>query len=205
MIVYTETNFLLELALEQEQHTSCEELLQLAESKTLTLAIPAFSVTEAVTKLRRTNVERRELQQRLNPQRRELKRTQSFTQAEDDAFAKVAEALIRNAQGAELRFLQLEARLFQAVRFLPLDSAVAAEVSKYINNHELTPPDATVLASIMVDLKHGGGPSCFLNRNARDFEQPSIKELLNQRNCRLIAQFDRGLSYVQSMLKGAQP
>ncbi len=205
MIVYVETNFLLELALQQEQHASCEAFLQLAESRAATLTAPAFSVIEAVTKLRRTYTERRELQQRLNPQRRELKRTQSFTQAEDDAFTKVAEALIRNTQAAEQRFAQIEARLFQAVRFLPLDAAVAAEISKYINNYGLKPPDATVLASIMKDPQLGKSPSCFLNKDAKGFEQPSIKELLNQHRCRLIAHFDNGLSYVQTALKGARP
>jgi predicted nucleic acid-binding protein len=205
VIVYVETNFLLELALQQEQHASCEAFLQLAERRAVTLTAPAFSVTEAVTKLRRINTDRQELQQRLNPQRRELKRTQSFTPAEDDAFAKVAEALIRSAHAAEQRFAQLEARLFQAVRFLPLDAAVAAEVSRYVNNHGLTPPDATVLASIMRDPQLGKGPSCFLNRNAKDFEQPSIKELLNQYNCRLIGHFENGLLYVQTTLRQAQP
>ncbi len=93
---------------------------------------------------------------------------------------------------------------FSPVRFLPLDAAVAANVSKYISNYELTPPDATVLASIMMDPHLGKSPSCFLNRNAKDFEQPSIKQLLTQHTCRLIVKFDSGLSYIENALKGTK-
>lgn len=45
--LFVETNFLLELALEQEQTAACEALLGLAEAGAITLSIPAFSVFEA--------------------------------------------------------------------------------------------------------------------------------------------------------------
>ena len=41
MTVYVETNFVLELALGQEQSESCREVLRLAESDALVLAVPA--------------------------------------------------------------------------------------------------------------------------------------------------------------------
>ena len=205
MIVYVETNFLLELALEQEQHASCEGLLQLAEAKAITLAMPAFSVTEAVAKLKRTYDERFELQKRLNDQRRELSRTLGFMKVDDDAFTAVAIALIRSAQAAEPRFAQLERRLFQTVRLLPLDAAVASEVSRYSRDYKLKPPDATILASVMKDPHSGQGPSCFLNSNTKDFGQAFIIDLLKQRDCKLIGSFDGGLSHVQNALKSARP
>jgi predicted nucleic acid-binding protein len=46
MRVYVESNFLLELVLEQEQHHACEELLTLAASRTIELALPAFALIE---------------------------------------------------------------------------------------------------------------------------------------------------------------
>jgi hypothetical protein len=45
--VYVETNFVLELALEQAQHAECEEILRLAESKSVEIALPAFSFVES--------------------------------------------------------------------------------------------------------------------------------------------------------------
>ncbi|MGB6295983.1 MAG: hypothetical protein WBF90_07325 [Rivularia sp. (in: cyanobacteria)] len=44
MDVYVESNFVLELALLQEQHKSCQELLDLAEIKKIRLIVPAFSL-----------------------------------------------------------------------------------------------------------------------------------------------------------------
>lgn len=205
MIVYVETNFLLELALEQQQHASCEGLLQLAEGKAITLAMPAFSVTEAVAKLKRAYDERFDLQKRLNDQRRELSRTRGFAKDDDDAFAAVAVALIRGAQAAEPRLAQLEERLFQAVRFLPLDAAVASEVSRYSRDYKLKSPDATILASVMKDPQLGQEPSCFLNRNTKDFGQAFIIDLLKQRACKLIGSFDDGLAHVRNALKSARP
>jgi predicted nucleic acid-binding protein len=200
VIVYVETNFLLELALQQEQHASCEELLRLAESKAITLSIPAFSVLEATQRLRSMKVERGKLQKEVNYQGHEINRTHGF--GKEAAFAAVADALVRHVQQAELSLAQLEARLFQVVRFLPLDAAVAAELSKCIEDYKLKPPDATVLASVMKDPQLGQERSCFLNRNTEDFDRLSIVDLLKQRNCTLIGHFDHGLRHVQSVLKG---
>ena len=47
MIVFVESNFILEIAYLQEQHESCEELLALGEKAQIVLKLPAFSVIEA--------------------------------------------------------------------------------------------------------------------------------------------------------------
>jgi hypothetical protein len=48
VIVYVETNFVLELALLQQEHEECETLLDLAkEHSYMELALPAFSIGEA--------------------------------------------------------------------------------------------------------------------------------------------------------------
>ena len=42
MRVYVETNFLLELVLSQEQHQSCDEIIALCQSASISLTLPAF-------------------------------------------------------------------------------------------------------------------------------------------------------------------
>ncbi len=42
MRVYVESNFVLELVLEQEQHQACEEILALAASRTIELVLPTL-------------------------------------------------------------------------------------------------------------------------------------------------------------------
>lgn len=47
MIVYVESNFILELAFLREEHESCKTLLELAESNEIELVLPAFSIGES--------------------------------------------------------------------------------------------------------------------------------------------------------------
>jgi len=46
MIVYVESNFVLELAFLQEEYERCLELLRLAESQDIHLVLPAVSIGE---------------------------------------------------------------------------------------------------------------------------------------------------------------
>jgi hypothetical protein len=51
--VYVESNFVLELALLQEQHAACEAIVQLCEAGDLRLVLPAYSFMEPFETLRR--------------------------------------------------------------------------------------------------------------------------------------------------------
>ncbi len=55
MIVYVETNFILELAFEQDQHQAVDEIIILAESNKINLAFPGFSISESLSKVIRTS------------------------------------------------------------------------------------------------------------------------------------------------------
>lgn len=46
MIVYIESNFVLELAYLQEEHESCTKILNLSEADNIELVIPAYCVGE---------------------------------------------------------------------------------------------------------------------------------------------------------------
>jgi hypothetical protein len=61
MIVYVESNFLLEIALVQEQSVGAENILALAQSKKITLIVPAFALAEPYWTLRKNGDARRKL------------------------------------------------------------------------------------------------------------------------------------------------
>jgi hypothetical protein len=46
MDVYVESNFVLEVALLQEQHESCEKIIELSEAAKAHLIVPAYSLVE---------------------------------------------------------------------------------------------------------------------------------------------------------------
>ena len=50
MRVYVESNFILELVLEQEQRHACEEILTLAAGRTIELALPAFALIDPTSR-----------------------------------------------------------------------------------------------------------------------------------------------------------
>ena len=56
ILLYVETNYILELAFAQEQSESCQRLLEISEQGNLRLVIPAFSISECFeTLIRRSN------------------------------------------------------------------------------------------------------------------------------------------------------
>ncbi len=79
MIVYVESNFVLELAFLQEEYESCLELLHLAESEAIHLVLPAFSVGEPYEVWVRRSKQRRELRDQL---RRFFKKNFPYEDAE---------------------------------------------------------------------------------------------------------------------------
>jgi hypothetical protein len=48
--------------------------------------------------------------------------------------------------------------------------------------------------------RNNQAPSCFLNRNSRDFDDPDVLGALEQRNCRMLSRFSSGLSYIVHQL-----
>ena len=46
MDIYVESNFVLELALLQEHHESCEKIIQLCEASKVKLILPAYTLVE---------------------------------------------------------------------------------------------------------------------------------------------------------------
>lgn len=198
MIVYVETNFVLELVLRQEQHASCEELLALAQGQSLELAFPGFSLLEPYHTLRRRERSRVRLKEELTGEIGQLRRT-------DDYRARLAEAehiasiLIEVGARHWSRLEEIRRALLDVATVLPLDEACLRQASSLEARHDLSAEDACVLASVRNHLD-ASAPSeaCFLNRNFKDFDDPDIVEDLKRRNCRLIPSFSDGLKYVQN-------
>jgi predicted nucleic acid-binding protein len=197
--VYAETNFVLELALEQEQHTECEALIELIEKRNdLELAIPAFCFAEPFETIRRRQHARGEFKNQLDRELRELKRSPRF--ANETASVELGEILVRSIQEAGVRLDSISEKLLRVANILPLTTEVLSDAAKYKRDFGLFYPDALVLASVLRDAGSRQEPSCFLNRNTKDFDDPSLSALLERFNCKLIGRFDHGLAHIKSAL-----
>jgi len=43
--------------------------------------------------------------------------------------------------------------------------------------------------------------SCFLNRNTRDFDDPNVREMLDEFGCKFFGRSDDGLHYIEARLR----
>ena len=198
MRVYVETNFVLELALQQEQHAECDALLQLAEAQAIELVLPAYSVVEAIITLERRANERNVLLQHVERELREVARMQGYPAGAKNARDTMKALLVDAVHEARGRFSRVASRLQDSGVLLPLTGAELAKAPSLRTEYGLSYPDALVLASVLEHLERDPVTSCFLNRNTKDFDDPRIHERLMKQSCRLIGNFQGGQRYIQA-------
>lgn len=205
MRVYVESNFVLELALEQEQHHACKELVQLANEAAIELVVPAFALLEPHHTLVRRRSEGHDLRRQLEDQAKQLERTASIT-ADVPRLREAAALVLRADQAAWKRLLDVRTKLLQVARVAVVDSRVMDDALKLATDIGLELPDAVMLAAVLVDATERPAKCIFLNRNTNDFDNPDVKARLRQVSCDFIGGFEGGLARVRHVLaKAAHP
>ena len=199
MNVYVETNFVLELAFQQEQYASCEEILNLCTKGLSRLTIPAYCLAEPHEKLKRQSTSRKELQRVLEVELGQLARTASYTTQTAHIQQDIARLLIQSTEEEKQRFNRYRDRLLQLAEVIPLTHEILKTASRYESAYDLTSQDALVYASVKSHLEqYKPEQSCFLNRNTRDFDTPDIVDDLSSHGCKMIPRFDDGCELIRS-------
>jgi predicted nucleic acid-binding protein len=200
MNIYVETNFVLELVFQQEQAASCEQILLLCEAGNASLIIPAYSLAEPHEKLTRQASNRKDLQQVLEAELRQLVRTAAYA-TRINSIQDIASLLVQSNEEEKQRFTHYRDRLLHVAEIVPLTRDILTTAAAYEIPYDLKPQDALVYASVITHLRHHQPTnSCFLNKNTRDFDNPDIVDELNRYHCRMIPRFDHGLSFIQAQL-----
>ncbi|MBD1804341.1 DUF4935 domain-containing protein [Microcoleus sp. FACHB-SPT15] len=200
MNIYVETNFVLELTFKQEQYASCEEILQLCEAGQANLVIPAYSLAEPHEKLIRQARSRKQLQQSLNAELGQLKRTASYASRIESIKQDIESLLVDSNEEEQKRFIQFRDRLLNIGDIVALTADILIKAASCEDTYDLTPQDAFVYASVIDHLqRYPPQQACFLNRD-KGFANPDIVDELNQFNCRMIFRFDCGYRFLQSQL-----
>lgn len=200
MIVYAESNFVLELALRQEQASSCERLLDMCQAGRIHLLLPAFSLVEPTTALINLHRRRREIALQFQNELTQLGRSIDFSHLLTE-FASLQESIVLSI-GADLGRLEaVQKELLKTAHVIPLTSLVLAAAKECEGKHDLSFPDAVVYASVLNHLTAAQPQmSCFLNRNSRDFDTPTINAELIGLGCTMISRFDRGLEFISAKI-----
>ena len=198
MRVYVETNFVLELALRQEDWESCERILSLAESGDLELVVPAYSLMEPFETLARRGNERKEALGLLNRELSHLGRTSEFRSA-SEASAEVVSLLSDSIELERDRLAESTSRLADSAIVVDLTSEVFRISLAYQTSPGLSPPDAVVLATIVTHLtNHPPDDISYLINRDQHFSTPDVRSLLSVHNCALIPSFSDGLDRIRA-------
>ncbi len=200
MNIYVETNFVLEIALAQEQHESCEDILALCLADRARLLIPAFSIVEPYQTLKRRHSQRRQTKRELDRELIQLTRTEGYAHSLSGSLSLV-DLLIDSTYEESRRLETTRAQLIQTAEILPLDAEILSAATPQQTEYDLSPEDAIVYATVLSHLEgHPPEQSCFLNRNTRDFGDPDLVAELRRHGCRMIPRFDSGYQYIVASL-----
>lgn len=199
MIVYVESNFVLELAFLQEEHESCSSFLSLSESGDIRLVLPAFSIGEPYETAERRTKQRKKLYSQLRGPIRELSRSSPYRESAQK-FLDLTDLLIESGEKEKNRLDETLERILQTVEVIPIGLSTIRASIKLQKSRNLSPQDALIYASILdhLDKEESDSFGCFITKNSKDFATLDIKNDLEKYNCKLLTKFADGLEYVRS-------
>lgn len=179
MRVYAETNFVLEMVLEQGESVEAGSIVRLATSESIELALPAASLFEAYETVHRRRAERRELVSRIDDELVQIGRSLSMA---TEASA-LRGTLVRASALITERYEDVRDELLRAARWIRLDRDVLDSAREMEADHGLGTPDAVMLASVLLDARENPRPSVFVTKNTRDFDTPDVRAALEAVDC----------------------
>jgi predicted nucleic acid-binding protein len=191
VIVYVESNFLLEIALGRESEAAAREILDRAEQRDLDLAVPSFALCEPFSTL---SYRARKRSQDLRPMRQQLEdlgRGDVYRDLIDAVAPRLADVLdveIRERTVLE----EVVGRLLGCATILQLSDVVFFASQTHQRTHGLDAADAIIYASVLEDA--GSQPrdaqKIFITRNSKDFERDAIRAELAATGCALAFSFE---------------
>ena len=202
MIVYAESNFILELAFLRGESGHCEALGQLAESGDIQLVLPAFCGGEPYESMIRRSRSRKTLHDQLAAEIKELSRSSPYSSI-DETSRSLTAILSQSASEEKGRLDATLLRLIRISRLIPLTGDVLEFSITFQGQFGLSPQDAIVLASVISDLQAQDtkGESLFVTLNKTDFLNPDIADFLLGHSCKLLFKFEDAVGYTRSILR----
>lgn len=143
MIVYVESNFVLELALLQEEHAGCSVLLDLAERRDLDLVIPMYSIGEPYEVWVRRTRQRRELFNRLRTEVNQLARSEPYRELTEELL-ELVELLARSGEEEKDRLDRALERILAVAAVVPIGAGAFGAALTFQRERGLSPQDSIV-------------------------------------------------------------
>ena len=184
MNVYVESNFVLQLALEQEEFAATQEILEIATQNRITLVLPAFAISEPFSKLSYRSADWGRIGQSLQSQiQTQLRRSQSQHQIVK-GISDLITGLTAISQDDNARPVSTVQRLTKLARIITLDTNIFIQALSYSSLYGLSIQDSIIYASVISDLRTENNidEKCFVSTNSKDFSTVEIKNELKSFN-----------------------
>ena len=168
MITYIESNFIVEMALEQEQMTPVRAILDLVENKQIKLIFPNFVFSEPFERILRERRERNVLYNSLVKTLNDLQRSEPHKDIIHDM--KPVTRILREASARQIVLLHSTfERLLHIGECVNISADHFKNVSAYQQDLNLSPQDSIIYATIMEDLptRPKVEKKCFLSRDRK--------------------------------------
>jgi hypothetical protein len=92
--------------------------------------------------------------------------------------------------------------IFKTAEVVPMDSDVLNQARGIQVALGMSMQDSIVLATVVAHLVMSKPTeSCFLNRNTKDFDDPNVRDILEESGCRFFGGFDDALKYIEANLR----
>jgi predicted nucleic acid-binding protein len=200
--VFVETNFVLEVALEQQDSQSCERILELASSGAIRLVLPAYSLVEPYETLTRRHRDRESLRKQIVGELKQLARSAPLAQRVATS-QDVVKLLAESAEHETRQIEMVRARVLSLAEVLPLTNVVINRAADCQTKYDLSPQDAVVYASIRasLDADHTA-ESIFISRNPADFRNPDLRQDLASVQCKYFSSFAIAAQFIEHVVEG---
>jgi predicted nucleic acid-binding protein len=182
MIVYVESNFILELVRGQKQSRAAETILQLAENRKIELVFPSFALGETFANV-------------VNRERNQERLSKSLEGMLDELPIMLSEAARRERDN----LWSTVSRLVDAGVSIETNTICLNQALDYQKRLRLTQQDSIIYSATIIDMQQRPfkETKCFLNSNSKDFKVEAILSELNSYNCHYEQNFGKGLNYIQ--------
>ncbi len=198
MTIYVESNFILEIALGQEESHYAMELLSKAENGDITLAFPSFALSEPFATVTQRDRRRKAVIRSMTGLFEDFERSDPHRHIAESMNPVIHE--LRNVYQNEVSRLESTVkRLLHVGRSIELDSTSYEAALENESRYGLSPQDSIIYASIVRDLSVSvrADRSCFMSRNWKDFGDPDIRAELASYDCQYEESYETGVSLVR--------
>ena len=203
MVVYIESNFVLEMALQQEEFKATQQIMNLAHASQLEIKCPVFALIEPFWTIEKESKKRADVYNAMQTQSVHFQRSglhQNIATLFENATQEMKKAITTEQEALNATIIVL----MQSISTINITARVVEAAFKYKNDYKWGMQDAVIFASVIEDLQQQNSTElkCFVSRDIQAFGrlnayERQIKTELAGYNCQLKLSFGGALSFVQ--------